>query len=41
VREARLRAVGLGYGELRVNAPVISVDTKKKEPAPRGALPYP
>ena len=26
---------------LAAGAPVVSVDTKKKEPAPRGALPYP
>jgi hypothetical protein len=26
---------------LATGDPVISVDTKKKEPAPRGALPYP
>jgi Rhodopirellula transposase DDE domain len=40
-RDAQFRYIaGQAAGHQAGGQPVISVDTKKKEPAPRGALPY-
>src|SRR5712692_3512466 len=41
-RDAQFRYIGQqATGHMAAGDPVISVDAKKKEPAPRGALPYP
>ena len=41
-RDAQFRYINSQATEfLAAGGPVISVDTKKKEPAPRSALPYP